>query len=472
MQLESLILHLQEKLNEHRSNAQKPQACDLLQRGTYYLNLEADYTFRELERVIAQLKGSSGTYNGKTEITADHVNIIIAFLAKRWERIKSTDAIYSIAVTNSANLMCRELANYLSKQLRKLSGEKNENALLMPTVKNWRNPGHASSDMSVISPHRFQLTDDNLYCIELMHPAESLGSGGQLVLSHREHGNNYRELTSRPKDKKHGSEVYEFDRIYNHSKLVTEYYKKVEPMLRNVESNKKTIEAMKIQLRDALMRDDYIKYSNTITSTYGIQGEDLLKANLLKEIKNGLFADREQLFDYMAGKVLQSDWYEFLKKFGIEKPVGVDENSDEYKKFNDEFEKFRALICEKDTIKSLVRSKTMLNQHYQHDMAAALCKAVTYINIREPLGQYSSIGGWFAGDPLDAKRSAIEAIILGITENRHKGDWDSYASRHAAPVARAMGRGKVGYIFEQVKDIEARKQATDKASNKPARLGV
>lgn len=457
MQLESLILHLQEKLNEHRSNAQKPQA-NPLQMGTYYLNLEADYTFRQLEQVISQLKGSSGTYNGKTEITSDHVNIIIAFFAKRWERIKNTDAIYSIDLFSSANKLCRELANYLSVQLRKLSGEKNENALLMPTVKSWRNPGHASSDMSVISPHRFLPTDDNLYCIELLHSTESLGLSGQLVLSHREHGNKFRELTSRPRDKENGPEVYEFDRVYNHSKLVTEYYNKVKPMLRNLDANKKNIEALKIQLRDALMRDDYVKYSNTITASYGIPGEDLLKANLLKEIKNGLFADREQLFDYMAGKVPPPEWYEFLKKFELDKP--------------EEFEKFRALICENDSIKTIVRSTAMLNQTYSHDMAAALCKAVAYINIREPLGKYSTLSGWFAGDSLEAKRPAIDAIIQGITENRHKGDWDNYASHHSASVARAMGRGKVGSIFAQVKEIEARKQATDKASNKPARLGT
>jgi len=99
-------------------------------------------------------------------------------------------------------------------------------------------------------------------------------------------------------------------------------------------------------------------------------------------------------------------------------------------------------------------------------MAAELCKAVTYINIREPEGEH-----WL-GDSLASKKEAINAIKKGITENAHKGDWDQYASHHAAPVARAMGRGKVGSIFNQVKEIEARKQAADKAVNKPARLGM
>ncbi len=466
MQLESLILHLQEKLREHRSNALKPQACDLLQRETYYLNLEADYTFRQLEQVIAQLKGDPRTYNGKTEITADHIKHLTSFLAARWDRIKSTDAIYSIAVTSSANLLCRELANYLSKQLRKLSGEKNENALLMPTVKVWKNPGHRSSDMSVISPHRFQLTDDNLYCIEILHSIESLGSYGQLVLFNREHGNTKRELTSKPRDKQNGPEITEFDRVFNHSQLVKDYYTSITPMLRNPESNRKNIDAMNIKLLDALMRDDYVKSSNTIRATYGIRGEDLLKANLLKEVKNGLFADREQLFDYMAGKVEKSEWYEFLKKFGIEIPVGVDKNSEEYKRFIKESEKFCALICEHDNIKTVVRSTAMLNQTYLHDMAVELCKAVAYINIREPEGEH-----WL-GDSLASKKAAIDAIIKGITENAHKGDWEGYASHHAAPVARAIGRGKVGSIFTQVKDVEARKQAVDKPASKPARLGA
>lgn len=455
MQLESLILHLQEKLNEHRSNAQKPQAVDL-QRRTYYLNLEADYTFRQLEKVIAELKGNSATYNGKTEITADHVKIITKFLAARWDRIKGTDAIYSISVLNSANVLCRELANYLSVQLRKLSGEKNENALLMPTIKSWKNPGHRSADMSVMSPHRFLPTDDNLYCMQILHARETLGSN-DIELWNRENSEHHRKLTPA-----------EFKRVYNHSMPVKKYYDEVKALLQRYHQStcQKDIDAANVKLQDDLMRDDYIKNMSTITATYGIPGEDLLKENLLKEIKNGLFADREQLFDYMAGKVEQSKWYDFLKKFGIEKPVSADKQE-----VNEEFEKFRALICEGEDIKTTLRSTSMYNQNYLHDMSVVLCKAITYINIREPQGEAGFISSLLGGDKLSAKRQAIDEIKHAVLDNRHKGDWDDYASRHAPDVTRAMTRGKVGYIFAQAKEIEARKLA-EKSVNKPARLGV
>src|SRR3990167_11504330 len=272
MKLSVLIGLLESNLQKHKEHAPTPQASNLAQRETYFINLETQLKLRQMEAVIGQLK----QFESDADITANHTKIITDFLKMRWDRIKNTNAIYSIELNSQSNELCMKIAVFLAKYLSQLVDGKNHFALMMPTVKSWSSSRTGLHDIDTKYPHNFLITHDNQFCIEIGYLKEAL-KGGNLVLSHKE-GGNERQLSDA-----------EVSRVREHSKVVSDYYEALTKLLRQVGHNGNTIADKKLVLRDALSKSDYGKHG--IGSTYKEKGQDLLRNNLLQHV-NELFATK------------------------------------------------------------------------------------------------------------------------------------------------------------------------------------
>ncbi|HTM63490.1 MAG TPA: hypothetical protein VL360_03195 [Gammaproteobacteria bacterium] len=433
MKLKSLIEHLQDKLDEHEVNSVKPDAYSPNQRETYFNNLEADYTFRIYRSIVGQFKKE----DGEKEISADHIKILTDSLKNRWSRIKSSDASYSIEATSSVNYFCRQLASYLVTQHQSFIGHTSANKLLMPTVKRWRNPGSDATDLSNAWPHRFVLDDKNEHVYELGHLYEDLRSS-KLVLSYKiRSGSKETQLLSDAEQR----------RVMNHSQLVKDYYEKVKPLLKyRDDKNEKKITALKFSLRDELLDNGYVKNSNTIKEAYGSAGQDLLKKNLLEDVDN-LFADREQLLDYMSGKLMRTEWKEFLNRFSKD---GL-----------------RKVFCGGSTVEATVISDDMKKGVLMHDLAADYCKVRVYWDDRKPKGKFATTKGRFFGG---AKDDDIELAVIeyenGLTVDRDAiKDWKKYVESKDPKIAELMRGERWSIRYYINKSIETTVEKNAKPEN-------
>ncbi len=420
MKLAVLIGYLQSKLEEQKAQAVLPQTG---QRDEYFINLEAQLTFKEFQSVIDQLTACGV----EKEMTVDHAKILADFLEKRWERIKSTDAIYNIALRSPANLLCRQAAKFLADE-KELVKNKNYLALLMPTVKSWRN-ARSGHELANLYMHNFLLTDDNQYPIEVGYSIESL-KDSRLAISHQE-GNSGVRLTAS-----------EADRVMNHSTPVIRYYETIKKLLRNVDGNQDQLNKEKLKLREALSNESYER--NTIHCSYGNAGHNLLKANLLKRV-NDLFANREQLFDFMSSGIIhESKWKEFLS--GLSSPV------------------LAKLINNGSSLEYTVQSDALYSGSDKHDRAVLFCLACAYWRERETKGNYTSISGYFFGFDKNTKKNAVDVITEFLTSDKSLGEWKAYVQEKHKELSGAINDGTVGHISKHIEAIEEKKLALQKQS--------
>lgn len=428
MKLAVFIGFLEGKLKEQKELAVSPLTS---QRDEYLINMEVQLTFKELQSTIDQLRASGED----KEMTADHAKIFTDFLEKRWERIKNTDAIYNIALRNSpANLLCRQAALFLAGE-KALVKNKNYLALLMPTVKSWRNArtGHEYANLYM---HNFLLTDDNHYPIEIGYLVEDIKEN-RLSISHKE-GEAGVRLT-----------VSEAERVMNHTSAVSAYYASMKKLLRNKDYNQDEISSIKLKLRESLSTEDYER--NTIRSTYGNAGYSLLKSNLFKRVDD-LFLNREQLFDLLSSSIMpEAKWKEFVAS--ISSPV------------------LAKLINNGSSLEYTVQSDALYSGDDKHDKAVLFCLACAYWRERDQKGNYTSISGFLFGYDKVTKKNAVDVIIDFLVSDKPIGEWKSFVGLNHKDLSGAINDGTVGHISKHIEAIEEKKRALQNqavATNKPA----
>jgi len=427
MKLAVFIGYLQSKLEEQMTRAVSPQTS---QRDEYFINLEVQLTFREFQSAIDQLK----VFGTDKEMTADHAKILTDFLEKRWERIKSTDAMYNISLKSPANLLCRQAARFLADE-KDLVKNKIYLALLMPTVKSWRNArtGHEYASLYM---HNFLLTDDNQYPIEIGYLVEDIKEN-RLSISHKEGDAGVRLSPS------------EAERVMSHTTAIIQYYAAMKKLLRNKDYNQEEISATKLQIREVLSTEAYDR--NTIRSSYGNAGYNLLKANLLKRVDD-LFENREQLFDLLSSSgIPETKWKDFLAT--ISTPV------------------LAKLINNGSSLEYTVQSNALYSGSDKHDKAVLFCLACAYWRERDQKGNYTSLSGYFFGFNKLTKKNAVDVIIDFLTSDKRIGEWKSYVEEKHKELSGAINDGTVGHISRHIEAIEEKKQALQSqavASLKPA----
>lgn len=421
MKLSVLIGLLESNLQKHKEHSPAPQAGNVAQRETYYIYLETQLTLRQMQAVIDQLK----QFGGDTDITSTHTKLITDFLKTRWDRVKNTNAIYSIELQSRGNLVCIEAAEFLAKHLKDVVGNRSHFALLMPTVKSWRSSRVGIHDIDMKYLHNFLLTDDNRYCIEIGFLKESL-KNGKLVLSHKEDG------TERSLSEK------EIRRVCEHSKVVEEYYQAIKPLLRDAKYHNTEIGNKKLDLRDALSKPDYAKYG--LGSTYGVEGQELLRANLLQNVDE-LFATSDQLYDYMAEKSKPSEWDRFLNSLSTEA--------------------LSALVKNGGSLKDAVKSANTSNHQEHYVRAAAFCLVETYLRERQKQGLFTSYPAYIHRQAYDkpTKEHAVQAIKEFLV-NKPLAGWDEFVKSQDELLAGAIKDGTVGSIGGLIQSFNLDRQSS------------
>jgi len=262
-------------------------------------------SLRLFAEVIAQLEKylqpSIDAQPADQPVSVDHVAIIVNYLEFRWQLIKNNDEQYLIHHTCPVNLLCDDLAFTLVKN--KLAGGLNKHELLMPTVSKWFNP---------VSNHHLQ---DYYWHNMLLTDEASDGSHRVMELGYVNPGVNQKgelELTCELDGVAEVLSPDEKQRVHAHSGVIQRYQdfyvKKMTDSHRSLAKSKQE-EKLEDDLHKAF-RDP--QYSNQVVgSTYGEAGLNLLKRNLLQNVKR-LFISREQLFDYMSAKVAPEKWSDFL----------------------------------------------------------------------------------------------------------------------------------------------------------------
>ena len=439
MKLLLLIESFKDGLQKQREQAKQPSAQDATQRDTYYFHLETQLTFTEFQTVINQLIA----FGADTEMTADHLKIVTDFFEKRWDRIKNTDAIYNIAIQNPANQLCLEAADFVFKHKTNefVQDEKWKNhlALLMPTVKSWRDY-RSKDDLSRLLLHNFILSDDNQHCIRVAYLVDKIDNRGNLLLS-QEVGESERKVIGP-----------ERARVLGHSAPVRAYYNNMKRLLKDPEANKKTIEREKNTIRTQLKDDNYAKHS--IDATYGEAGYALLESNLLKSV-NELFITREQLFDYMSStRVKQKDWKSFVSSINDEALV--------------------KLINNGTSLKYTVQSEAMYNGHQNHDRAVLFCLAEAYWRERAKHGEYIGWTGRVFGYAKSVKQGAIDVIQGFLIGGQKLGEWEKFVEDNHKALSGAIKDGTVGYISAHIKAIEDKQKVAsqDVVDNKPLAMAM
>lgn len=407
-------------------------------------DLEAQLTFTLLEKILVQLEKSGLD----REATADDVKLILDLMHDRWkERIMNTDVIYPIAIRNPANVLLSGIAKFIAAQpvfLPEGYIEENHLALLMTTVKYWRE-FRSQINIWKLYPHCYLPSDDNsfLICVENVR-----GEWDAKIDKLR--------LYVRLQDSERELSVDEAQRLHDHSLVMSKYYDK------HIELNKKQIAlntekkrgadtsvlSMKEKQIERMRQDELLLRSEMViacrdqdfskqkvTTSYGEKGLRLLEDNLYKYI-NDLFRTREQLFEYMNERVPRNEWNAFLNRFDMKV--------------------LQQLMSPKSlTVDDVVNDSTLFSTDNITKYGRIVCYCATKIywcdRVKQP--HYTSYTGNLFGSDKDDKGRAAQ-ILLNALETQEKIDVESLPPNNSEPnVAFAMTRHTLGAIYKRMCEV-------------------
>ncbi len=438
MKLGHLIDHIKEKIAEYKKLMTLPHTS---QAEHYEVNLEAQLSFADFEIVIAELE----KLNPNMEAMPDHANLISDFFARRWNLIKSTDAIYLTEISSPINQCCLVIAKYLTEQT-KLMGARHHLHLLMPTVESWV-AEKSHNDLTTRMLHHFILNDANTRPIQLGF----LGEKNEVDPKSKQP---FLALTCML----HGKEVPlskdETLRVRNHSPLLTNYYtaftsKPADKDIQNPVTRAKFLADRDIQVAgarakfvEALNLKDY--GGQRVSATYDTAGRQRLHDNLMLRV-NDLFKTREQLFDYIA-KLPRSEWKGFMARLS-----------------NDQTFLNLFKIDGKEIDKSLefiVNSKeTFKEKNEIYNRAVLYCLVEAYWRDRKDKPEINNFPGRVSGFTVFGcsktdKKSAVTFMLETLQDDGKCGiDEKAIPNDEKGRVAGAMKDGTLGVIFTRANAV-------------------
>lgn len=399
MELRSLVSDIKDKVNKLRESVRKPVV------GKYDANfdcdLEAQKTFNEIDAIISELE----SFDQNQKVTTNHAKILTDFLAKRWGRIKNTDLIYPINSEHCVSELCIYIAKYLELH-QELTTAPNYLAMLMPGFNSWHND-LSHTDLSTLFLHAFIPNDQNTLCFQI----------GYLDLNMDELTNTQLEMNMMVGDVRVKLTPAEFNRVYHHSPVVSDYYdlmknvyqRQVDMMRKGcpkdeinafMRSQNGAINAAREKLMIAQRTKNY--GNRSVRSSYGNEGRETLKNNLLKDIIN-LFKTREEVFTFMAERLKPHQWNDF------------------YVKMNDN-EKFTALIMPHTNINDAAAVKSMFGTNCDYNRAVAYSLVEAYSRVRLVEGEYTSLVGWVGSFFKRVFPKEIKERVIEILKNYLVGD--------------------------------------------------
>lgn len=413
MELVLLVKQIRAHLNDYKKLLITPHSS---QGKSYAHNWEAQLSFDMLESAIKQLEAE----NQEQEVTPQHVKIITDFFENRWNNlIINTPVIYTSDAKSPINACCILIAKYLAEQT-KLVAPKNYLNLLMPTLISCYSES-SRYDLSTKYLHTFIPSGNNQFLIEIAHVYDHANLRNNLVLGVALNGKEV-ELTA--------SEV---ERVRKHSQATVRYYdaflsKKSDRAERLKEAN----ELLLTVLRDENYGGLKVEYS------YGEEGEALLLARLLNHV-NKLFKTREQLVDYIAGKLDRSEWLGFIDK--IDKKVLIQLFTIAGKNI---FE----------SITEIIHTPSTFTQINIYNRAVLFCLIEAYWCDRKDKGEHTSISGRFFGWPKSVKEPAKNALLGYLIDDGKSGaDLLLALDTLTTSLAGAMKEGTLGAIYLKMCEV-------------------
>ena len=458
MKLQVLTTYFKTLLDELRAKSVPPKPGE--QREDLDKHLDEQLTAKRFAAYIKKLE----VYGPETEVTTDHLSIILDAYIERAGFLRKTPFTYLHAMQLPTNQLYVKGAVFLNSMCSELIGKKIAFAILMPTIKSFRNP-RDGQDYALEYPQAILPDDNDEYLLDVGYIGLGYVDKTNKLHTSTESAKEYirqpiaeyiaRYKSAYPQDqlwrclplyravngKAKNLTIDEVNRIYHHSPNVTKYYDVILDEYRQSkrEIDLDTIDVYQKKMRDGLCEKNYPE----IRSTYP-NGDKLLRENLLKCV-NDLFANGEQLFSFMAfeKRSPETDWKLFIDTISQSE--------------------LNRLVLGTEVIDSkgteignaIDNAKSMFTNNALHDRAVTYCLGEVYRRWRKPLGPYTGIWGRLFGEDVDHKLKAIELELTALAKGTSNYKWDESKPSLESRTVNAIKNGKVGYIDVLRREIDS-----------------
>ena len=417
MDARKLVDTLKDTLEIYKNKNSIPAPTDTRHDVKYLIDMEAQYALRQFERMLHKLHAVE-----ESKLSEAHAEIFLQCLAEREKMIERTPADYFARPNSAAN----ELYLNASMHFNLFASQSglsvpSPRAMAMPSIRLWKGAVTGRDLRSGIPLHGLMRTDDGVNLLEV----------GKIVSSWALKSNG-KKVTYLPSDQSRRLSSQEESRIMNHSELAIELFKQRELDYFRQQS-----------LIQALESDEY-----EVTAKFA-DGYSNLQRRLL-DLGLDLFADREQLLDYMSCKLKRHEWNQYLGLLMGEKSSEFsDKDLDVYKKKY--LEPFNKFVSPEGGFSTTATNRSIYNGKLRHDVAAIFLLARAHVANRKLEGNQTGWLGFLGGYNKDTKIGALEILLDYLTSQGEVENLKPWADYLKDDLPNAVSRNRGEQIDAQIK---------------------